>query len=288
LEAGLISAFILVLFYYWFGVANRHIIFLYEHTTVNIPRAQPFDAATSSRYWMAGLVAAGAVLVLDVGLNFLLGRWAAWRKRTYTPAPWRRVWALIAVPLLLGIPAITMTVNTPTLPPGLALAATATALTGLGLALAPGRWAAQRPGDLAWLAADGLGLMPALLFLRALELPARGLSVSPTVTWVAAIGSVALGAAWLAGMSLLRRWRHRPPPTALALLAAGLALSYVLMPLLHHLLGPPPGYRYITAASNFFAFNGWLQALVLAVAAALAFGVTSARQRWFGGRPTPG
>jgi hypothetical protein len=278
-EAAVISAFILALCYYWFGIANRHVIFLYEHTTVNIPRAQPFDAETSSRYWMAGLVAAGAVLVLYVGLTFLLGRLAAWRRQTYAPAPWQRVWALCILPLAIGIPAITMTVNEPTLPIGLAAAAAAAALAGLALSLPFGKWAAERPAELAWLTADGLGLMPALLFLRAVELPARGLSVSPTIAWAIALGSVAAGAAWLALMSSFRWWRRRPAPSALALLAAGLALSYVLMPLVHHLLGTPPQYRYITTASNFFAFSPWLQALVLAAAAILALGATTVRRR---------
>ncbi len=283
-EAGVISAFVLALFYYWFGVANRHIIFLYEHTTVNIPRAQPFDAETSSRYWMAGLVAAGAVLVPYVGLNYLLGRLAAWRRSAFAPAPWPRVWALCALPLALGIPAITMTANTPTLPFGLAAAAAAATLSGLAVALPYGKRAAEGPADLAWLVADGVGLMPVLLFLRAVELPARGLSLSPTVAWAAAWGSVAAGAAWLALMSILRWWRRRPSPSAPALLAAGLALSYVLMPLVHHLIGTPPQYRYITTASNFFAFNGWLQLLALAAAAVLAWGAAAARRR-IGPRP---
>ncbi|HRJ62455.1 MAG TPA: hypothetical protein PKZ99_14885, partial [Azospirillaceae bacterium] len=60
LEAALISLFILVVYYYWFAVANRYAIFLYGHTADGIPPAQPFDATTSSRYWMAGLVVAGA------------------------------------------------------------------------------------------------------------------------------------------------------------------------------------------------------------------------------------
>ena len=91
----------------------------------------------------------------------------------------------------MGIPAITMTVNSPTLPLSLAAACV---VAGLAVALPAGRWAAAWPGDLAWLAADGLGLVPALLLLRAVELPGRGLSVSPAVAWGAALGGLVVGA----------------------------------------------------------------------------------------------
>lgn len=80
-------------------------------------------------------------------------------------------------------------------------------------------------------------------------------------------------------MSLLRLWRHKDIPGARSLLLAGLSLSYVLMPLIHHLLATPAGYRYISTASNFFAFNVGIQILALIVAAGLAVGVTSVRRR---------
>lgn len=280
IEAGLVAGLVLALFAYWFGVANRHVIFLYEHTATGIPRAEPFDAMTASRYWMAGLVAAGVVMVLYAAAHWLLG-WAARRRQLHwAPPPWPQVWGLCALPLAIGIPAITMTVNRPTLPPGLAAATTAATLLGLALALMPGEWAATRPADLAWLAAEALGLMPALLLLRVVELPGRGLSVSGTLAWAVAGGGLAAGALWLAGMRWLRRWRRaarrKAQPTAGALLAAGLGLSYVLMPLVHHLLGTPPAYRYITTASNFFAFNWGVQAAALAAAGLMAVGATGA------------
>ena len=72
LHAVPISLFVLGLFYYWFAVADRYAVFLYEHLG-----ATPFDAATSSRYWMAGLVAAGAVMVIYVAVNWSIGRLSA-------------------------------------------------------------------------------------------------------------------------------------------------------------------------------------------------------------------
>jgi hypothetical protein len=279
LEATVISVFILWLFYYWYGLANRYAIFLYGHTAANIPPAQPFDEITSSRYWMAGLVAAGAVMVLYTAANWLRGQVTARRKKRFVPSTWWQVWVLAAIPLSIGVPAITMTVNSPTLPPVLATACVAATLLGLAVALLPGKWAAKRPLDLLWLVADGAGLMPVLLLLRAVELPGRGLSVSHTAAWLFAIGGLLAGSVWLAGMSMLRMWRHKETPSAGALLLSGLGLSYVLMPLVHHLLATPPAYRYISTASNFFAFNLGLQFLALIVAASLAVGATKGRRR---------
>ncbi len=279
LEAIVISIFILGLFYYWYGLANRYNVFLYGHTAVGIPSAQPFDEMTSSRYWISGLVAAGAVMILYTTTNWLWGQVAAWHKKHFVPSTWWHVWLLGAIPIGLGIPAITMTVNSPTLPPTLAAACAVVTLLGLAVALLPGKWAAERPLELIWLIADGVGLMPVLLLLRAVELPSRGLAVNHTVAWLFAIGGFVVGAIWLVGMSILRIWWHKEMPSAGALILAGLGLSYVLMPLVHHMLATPPAYRYISTASNFFAFNLGIQFLAVGVATGLAVGVTN-RRRW--------
>ena len=273
-----IALFILAAFYYWFALADRYVIFLYGHVAQGIPKTEPFDEMTSTRYWMAGLVVTGAVLLLYTGFNGLLGWLGARRQRPYCAPPWWQVWLLCAVPLLIGIPAITMTTNNPTLPPALAAACTAATLLGLAFALWPGAWAAQRPRDLLWLIVDGAGLAPMLLLLHAVELPGRGLSVSMSVAIGAAIGSLATAIAWLGAMTGLRAWRHKTLPPAGALLATGLCLSYLLLPLAHYVLGRPD-YRYITSSSNFFAFDAGLQVLVFAIGAAVAYGITQVRKR---------
>lgn len=279
LQALFITSVVLGLFIYWFGIANRYVIFLYGHATVNVPQTQPFDEITTSRYWMAGLVGAGVVMVLYTTAYWVWGRVAAWRNQVVVPAPWWQVWLGSALPLSIGIPGITITMNSPTLPPRLAAACVVATLLGLAIALAPGAWAATRPCDLLWLLAYGCGLLPALLLLHAIELPGRGLSLSPTTAWVIALGGSLAGLLWLVGMSLLRRWRHKAIPSAGALLMAGLGLTYVLLPLVHYRLATPPDYHYISAASNFFAFTWEVQAVVLLVAISLALGVTAGRRR---------
>ena len=56
-----------------------------------------------------------------------------------------------------------------------------------------------------------------------------------------------------------------------------MGLSYLVMPLAHHLLSTPPGYRYLSASTNFFAPDPGLQALVLLVAVAQAAGTVRLR-----------
>ena len=70
-----IVAGVLALFYYWFAVADRHIIFLYYHDMGPlVPDTTPFSFVTASRYWVAGLVAAGGMLVLYAPLTWLWRR----------------------------------------------------------------------------------------------------------------------------------------------------------------------------------------------------------------------
>jgi hypothetical protein len=272
LYAVLISLFVLGLFYYWFAVADRYSIFLYGHLG-----ATPFDEVTSSRYWMSGLVAAGFVMIGYAVMNWLLGRVAVLRHLGYSPPAWWLVWMLCAPPLVIGIPLITMTVNWPTLPLSNATACVVAALIGLALALAPGSLAAQQPLDLGWLVLDGVGLMPSLLLLRAIELPSRGL-VSGPVAYLAALGGTLAGAIWLGVVTGLHAWRHKSPPETSTLFVAGLCLSYLLMPLVHHLVFTPWRYRYISTASNFFSRSIGVQLMSLFVAVVLAMGITRLRR----------
>lgn len=281
-EAACIIVGVLALFYYWFGIADRYALFLYGHVAIQPEPAQPFDAITSSRYWMAGFVAAGAVMVIYTAANWLAAQVARWRGRRFVPSSWWRVWLLCVVPLGIGIPLITMTLNAPTLPPLLAAACLGTTLTGLAVALMPGAWAAKRPRELVWLGADAVGLMPPLLLLHVVEFADRSATVSRATFWIFAMVMIGLGIGWLGLMSLLRRWRRKEIPTAGALWFAALGLSYLLLPLVHYLVFTPAEYRYISNSENFFASNPLLQLAALGLAGLIAWGVTGARRRWRG------
>ncbi len=263
-----ITLFILALYYYWFAVADRYAIFLYNHLG-----ATPFDAITASRYWMAGLVASGAVMVLYTAAILALSRLF----RAFRAPHWWRVWLYCAPPLAIGIPLITLTQNAPTLPPALAAQCAIVALIGLALALMPAMLAARRADELVWLALDGLGIAPVLLLFRALELPSQLRSVSVTTAYIVAFGSIIVGALWLGAMSVARTRFNKPTPDAFVIFVAGACWAYLALPLAHHLFATPAAFRYISASSNFFASSAGLQLLTWIVAAGLAVGATRVR-----------
>lgn len=269
-----VSLLVLGLFYYWFAVADRYSIFLYYHNMGPVvPDTSPFSPITSSRYWMAGLVASGAILVLYAAANWLLG----WLSADYHPPVWWRVWVLSAVPLVVGIPAITMTVNDPTLPLANAFQATLATLAGLGLALLPGEMAARHPSELFWLSLDGVGLMLVLVTLVGVQNVPRWLA-SGGIWWIGTmIVTLAVAVAWLLVVTGLRILFRTPVPRAATLFLAGLCVAYVLMPLVHHVLGTD-GLFYITNSNNFFADNVVLQFASWLLVAGLAWALTRLRQ----------
>jgi len=273
-------ALILGLFTYWFAIANRSVVFLYDHDMGPlVPDTSPFGRVTRSRTWMAGLVASGAVMLLYVAANWLLGRLAA----RYRPPAWWRVWATGAAVLLAGVPAIVMTVNEPTLPAGNAAQVTLVTLVGLGLALTPGWLAAERPRRLVWLAADGVAVALLLLTVYQVEKVSRWLARGGTVWVAAAAVGAALGLLGLAAMTGLRHWRRVSTPGTGVLLAAGATIAYLFTPLLHHLVGTD-GYFYISDSDNFFAQSGWgVQIADWLIAAGVVAGTVRLR-RWLGRR----
>ena len=269
-----VTALVLGLFYYWFAVADRYIVFLYNHNMgPRVPDTSPFGFVTASRYWMAGLVASGTVIVLYTAASWLLKR-LLW---DYRPPKWWRVWALITLPLWIGVPWITMTVNHPTLPLVHAVRTTLATWIGLAVALMPGKLAADRLTELILLAGDGAGLMTWMLSTSNLEVLRRW--------WVSGIWwrlqivfkVIAFGLVLLLCVTTVRVARRAPISGVARMLTAGLCAAYLFMPLVHHLLYTD-GYYYITDSDNFFGRSVVLQLAAFAVAAVLALGVTRLRQ----------
>ncbi|MBN1218591.1 MAG: hypothetical protein JXM69_06675 [Anaerolineae bacterium] len=265
---------ILGLFYYWFALADRYFVFLYYHDMGPLyPDTSPFSAVTSSRYWMAGLVASGVMLVLYVLANLILGRLTS----SYQAPGWQRIWLMSVIPLVVGIPLITMTVNQPTLPAWNAAQVTLVTLIGLALALLPGEMAARRPVHLGLLVVDGFGLMMLLLNTAALEETPRWLASGRTVYfWMMGLGLM-MGVGLLLVMTGVHIWWRTFIPKASEVFVAGLCVAYLLMPLLHHVCFTD-GYYYLTDQDNFLARNMVFQVTVWLLAAAMAAGVTRLRE----------
>jgi hypothetical protein len=278
-----IMVVVLGLFYFWFAIADRYVVFLYEHDMGSVVAdTSPFSNVTGSRYWMAGLVAGGAVLVLYTGLHLLLGRLLA----GFRAPPWWQVWVLSAPWVLVGIPAITMTVNSPTLPPGNAAQATLATLIALALALLPGRMAAERPGSLIWLSADACWLMLVFVAVVGLQNLPRWLASGGTLWARLTILMLAIAVPLLVGVSVIRYWCRTFVPSAQALLVAGFCLTYLILPLAHH-VAFTDGYYYITNSSNFLADSVGLQMAAWMLGAGLALVATQLREAFAARRRAP-
>ncbi len=274
---------VLALLYNWFAIADRSIVFLYDHAMgPAYPDTSPFSRVTASRYWMAGLVASAVVLVIVVVVNWLAGR----LRTQYAPPPWQQVWLVCTPILLLGIPAITMRVNTPTLPWNYAAAVTAAALIGIALALLPGKRAARSPWDLVWLAADGWGL--ALMLITLAQLDDIGRWLASGIDWRVLLSLIifTLGAAWLLLLTGLRSWRGVGVGDFTSLAVAAATVTYLLLPLTHHLLGSD-GYLYITDSDNFFAASLPLQLLAWVITALIIWALLALRRILFRRRGFP-
>jgi hypothetical protein len=198
------------------------------------------------------------------------------------------LWILCAVPLAMLIPAIVMTVNDPVMPPAIAVQITAVTLVGLALALMPGTVAARRPLALVLWTIDGLALASLLLSLISVERYEHWLAQGRNVFIVLHLGLILAGLGVLLVMTAFYAWRRRAEiPGATACFVAGLDVAYLLLPVVHHLLGSSetgglsgPGYFvYISDVENYFTRSVPLQIVIWLVVALVAVGVTRLRVR---------
>jgi hypothetical protein len=274
LPAFAAALLVLTSFYYCFAVADRYVLFLYHHDMGPIvPDTSPFSRVTASRYWMAGLVVNGAIMVLYTAVNWLLGRFV----QKHRPPKWWRLWGWTALPLLPGIPLITMTVNDPALPFANAVQVTLATVAGLALAFLPGKVAAERPGALFWLGLDGLGLMLVLTALN--NLNNLGSWLTRGATWAVWLAAAMLGAglAILLILTGVQCWRKTAVSPWFVTLLAGFCVAYLFMPLVHYILFTD-GYFYISDSDNFFAQTVWIQLFVWLILAAVTVGIVRLRR----------
>jgi protein-S-isoprenylcysteine O-methyltransferase Ste14 len=274
LFAAPIVAFVMVLFYIWFAVLDRYFVFLYYHQMGSGFDTAPFGWVTAGRYWMSGLVASGAVMVLYAAVVFVLGR----AIRTYRAPAWWRLWIVCAIPLSGAIPAIVMTVNDPVMPPANAVQITVATLAGLALAVMPGQVAARRPVACVLWTVDGFALASLLLSLILFERYPRWLARGSTGFIYLQLGLIVAGIALLLAMTVFYRWWRRTEiPSATACFIAGLDVAYLLLPLCHHLFGSGDTFVYISDAGNSFARSVPLQIGVWLAVALIAVGITRLR-----------
>jgi hypothetical protein len=254
-----LAAAMLALHGYWYGVADRYAVFLYEHYD-----ATPLDATTRGRYFMAGFVAAGLCLLPYLLALWLRGQIARRRQIRYMPSPWQQIWLCSGPIVLISVTLIAMYAGRPHLPLIAALPNGISAAIGMGLLLWAGQLAATQPLEMIWLGLEGLGAMLPLSTVPVLGLMDEGLASpltqSPYAPVIAVSGPM-MGLIWLWIVGQIRRCRTRSLPSAKQLAGMGLLLHYLGFPLLHYLFATPPAYKYITDMANFFAKGIGLQTL---------------------------
>ena len=263
-----ISAIILALFVYSFAFANRYLLFLYTHLN-----AGPFHEMTNGRYWMMGFVISGLILLLYGIANWYLARLFGVQYKTYMPPSWWRIWLFCLLPLLIGIPLITMTVGQPTLPLDLALLTTVTTLAGLALALLGGSLTANHLDRFLGYGVVGVGFIPSLLMVRFIELPGQGL-MDRRLAFLIASASCIVGVVWIITWAGKFKRRFKRPLTITELLTSGFIICYLILPLVHYLFLTPPSSRYITTDDNFFAKTIIVQLVSFLIAFGTAYIVT--------------
>lgn len=269
-----ITILVLLLFFYWFRIANRSIVFLVDHDMGPlVTSTAPFSYITRSRYWMAGFVASGAVMVLYLGINTVIRIF----NRSYTPPTWQVVWVVPALAITVGIPLITTTTtHAPRLPFGFTLWVTAVALIGLALALLPGTLAGQRPFETALISVDGIGLSLVLIGASAIENIRDWLDRGAQHFIVLSVVLILAGIAITLVMTGFRYALKTPPVPATTLFLAGICVTYPGLSILHHVMFTD-GYFYITDSDNFFARNLPLQVGIWIVTAIFCVGLARLR-----------
>jgi hypothetical protein len=278
-----IVALVISLFYIWFAVLNRYQIFLYFHDMGPGFDTTPFGRVTASRYWMSGLVASGAVMVPYIAANLVLGRVV----KAFRAPDWWRVWTLCAIPLLVAIPAIVMTVNDPVLPLCNAAQVTAVTLIGLAFAVMLGQVAAERPVAYLLLMIDGFALACLLISLVRIESLPRWLERGSIGIIYRHLAVAVAGFLWLTVMTAFYHWwRRTEAPAAVDWFVSGLEITYLLLPLYHlawcsdDINWTDPGYFiYISDADNYFARSPLYQVGLWIAVALMVLGVTRLRRR---------
>jgi hypothetical protein len=284
------AGFVAAIFYRWFAVRDRYEIFLYYHFMGAGFDTTPFGWVTISRYWMAGLVAAGAVLAIHGPLHLII-RQVVHRYRTPS---WWRLWLVGATPLTAAIPAIVMTANEPTLPLVNAAQVTLATVAGLAIAAKMAALVGRGPGWGLRLSVDGLGLACLLSALRAMEHVRDWLAEGHSAALGRAMAVLAVGASLILAVTVFYRWRgrRREVPGAADWLVAGLAISYLVLPLYHHLFWckdngswvDPDYFTYITDADNFFAGSWLVQTGIWVAVGLIVIGCSRLRRRVRGGK----
>jgi len=230
----------LLVYVYLFGFADRRIVFLYEHLGFG-----PFDRITLGRYWMTGLVLSGFLTILYLTLQLIT---VFLKRRKFN---WKLIVKYSLIPLFAGVLIIMMTNGNPKMPLIVAGSSALALIAGTAIGFS---FTDDLISDFSLTlrsAIVGMGLVPFLMFFKALELPGKGILTVKVSVIIAAISLIA-GIIWLFSSYTIF---GENKPNKLIVLKSTLAATYVALPLIHLLFATPKGIKYISSSDNFFADN---------------------------------
>jgi hypothetical protein len=219
------------------------------------PSTATFSFVTSSRYWMSGFVATGAIMVLYIITNMLF----TMTMRKYKPPSWFRLWFYTSGVLVIIIPTLTMTTHTqPPLTAFLAVDLVIVTLFGLALALQAGSLAGQDPIELLLVTFDGVSISFILISLSGIEHIGEWISRGSHQFIILMTLMICAGFTGITVMTVMRYILRRTTSKSYTLFISGLCVAYPGLSILHHVFFTD-GYYYITDSDNFFARNLLLQ-----------------------------
>lgn len=252
-----ISIIILSLFYYWFVILDRNIIFLYYHDMgPRVPDTSPFSDVTSSRYWMSGLVANGFIFILYSLFIFFRSR----INNNYRPPIWWHIF-IFCIPIIISVTLIiTMTMNHPVLPFNHAVKVVTATLAGLAVGLYSSHLAQKKLINYILLGIDGFAI--ALIMNSSTWL--EDLSFLPEWRIVILIKLYAISIFLLLITTAVIVWKKISTKVH-DLFIFSLAIASIFGAVFHYIYGTS-GHYYISNSANFFIQNIIFQILIWVLA----------------------
>ncbi|MFZ5941780.1 MAG: hypothetical protein ACOYXB_14515 [Bacteroidota bacterium] len=248
---------ILGLFTYWFGFADRSLLFLVDHDMgPRFPDTSAFSRVTVSRYWIAGLLASGYVFVAWSLFNLLMPL----VRKGYSPPAWWTIYVLCAPFLLAGSLLIPMTLGTPHLPFIHAVKVMTATLAGTAVALMAGNLAAGGFRKFLLLGIDGMAV-GLILNLAIWVVDRRG----ELAGWTEVLSGYLLVLFVTVLISTYFYVSLKLKAKTGEMMALYFASFYLFGVLFHHLAGTN-GHFYVSSSDNFFSNSLPLQLISWAAA----------------------
>lgn len=250
----IISIFLIALYYFWYIIADRNILFLYWHMGYG-----PFGAFTIGRYLMSGLVASGFVFWGYLLLFYTIKKLYKTNKLPQWQTVWEYIIVISAIPLFI----IIHIMGNPPLPLLLSLGVLVFLYAGIGIVLWSSHKIHANFKKSIWTMLQSITILPLFVlplyityYLKKNPENIAGLII-PVVYFF--IGSLLFS---LIINVLLRRFK-KTSGTAQDIFFFAMLFFYILLPLFHYIFLGPTLFSYITDSGNFFAHNLFIQAIGL-------------------------